>query len=74
MNVFKKRKKLHQQSLIGDTDVETKILQALASGCRSGEEIMAYSLLPPEVYNETITLLEIKGRVHSLGANNWSLM
>lgn len=70
---LKKRRKLHQQSLIGDTDVETKILQALAAGCRSGEEIMAHSLLPPEVYNEAITLLEIKSRVRSLGGNHWSL-
>lgn len=70
---LKKRKKLHQQSLIGDTDVETKILQALAAGCRSGEEIMTHSLLPPEVFNESITLLEIKSRVRPLGGNHWSL-
>ncbi|MDO4747135.1 MAG: DNA-processing protein DprA [Candidatus Saccharibacteria bacterium] len=70
---LKKRRKLHQQSLIGDTDVETKILQALASGCRSGEEIMTHSLLPPEVFNESITILEIKSRVRSLGGNHWSL-
>ena len=73
-NYLKKRKKLHQQSLIGDTDVETKIIQALASGCRSGEEIMAHSLLPPELFNETITILEIKSRVRSLGMNTWSLI
>ncbi len=71
---LKKQKNLHSQHLIGDTDVETKILQAIASGCRSGEEIMAYSLLPAEVYNETITLLEIKSRVRSLGMNTWSLI
>ena len=70
---IKKHRKLRRQSLIGDTDVETKILQALASGCRSGEEIMTHSLLPPEVFNQTITLLEIKSRVYSLGMNSWSL-
>ena len=71
---LKKQKKLRRQSLIGDTDVETKILQALASGCRSGEEIMNHSLLPPEVFNESITLLEIKSRVYSLGMNSWGLV
>ena len=71
---IKKHRKLRQQSLIGDTDVETKILQALASGCRSGEEIMTHSLLPPEVFNQTATILEIKGRIRSLGMNSWSLI
>ena len=70
----KKHKKLKQQNLIGDTDVETKILQALANGFRTGEEVMTATHLPPEVFNETITLLEIKSRVRSLGANRWSLI
>ena len=70
---LKNHQKLRQASLLGDTDVETKILQALASGCRSGEEIMANSLLPPEVFNEAITMLEIKSRVRSPGMNTWSL-
>ena len=69
---IKKHKRLKQQNLFGDTDVETKILQAIADGLRSGEEIMDKTKLPPEVFNETITLLEIKSRVRSLGANRWS--
>ena len=70
----KKHRKLSQQRLFGDTDVETKILQAIAKGYRSGEEIMCQTHLPPEVFNQTITLLEIKGRLRALGANNWSLI
>ena len=70
---LKTRHKLKQSSLFGDNDVETKILQALGQGLRSGEEIMARTLLPPEVFNESITLLEIKSRVRSLGLNNWTL-
>lgn len=70
----KKRKKLYQAGLFGDNDVETKILQALAEGLRSGEEIMAKTHLPPEIFNETVTLLEIKSRIRSLGANNWGLV
>ncbi len=68
-----KHRRLRQQNLIGDTDVETKILQAIAKGFRSGEDIMTHTLLPPEVFSEAITLLEIKDRVHSLGLNRWSL-
>ena len=70
---LKKQKKLRQQNLVGDTDVETKILQAIASGLRSGEEIMAKTHLPPEVFNQAVTLLEIKSRLRPLGMNNWGL-
>ena len=70
---FKKHRSLKSQNLIGDTDVETKILQALDTGLRSGEEIMQAAKLPPEVFNQSITLLEIKGRIRSLGMNHWGL-
>lgn len=69
---LKKRKKV-QISLFGDTKEETMILKALSEGLRNGEEIVKNLHLPIEVFNETITLLEIKGSVRSLGANNWSL-
>ncbi|MDO5451569.1 MAG: DNA-processing protein DprA [Candidatus Saccharibacteria bacterium] len=69
----KKHRKLRQEQLVGDTDVETKILQAVASGARSGEEIMASTHLPPEIFNQTVTLLEVKSRLRPLGMNNWSL-
>ena len=71
---IKQRKKLKQQNLIGDTDVETLILTALASGLRSGEEIMQATNLPPEIFNQTVTLLEIKGRLRPLGLNHWGLV
>ncbi|MBR2710159.1 DNA-processing protein DprA [Candidatus Saccharibacteria bacterium] len=70
----KKYHKLKQAKLFGDTDAETAILRALAAGARSGDEIMKLSLLPPEVFNQAITLLEIKSRVRSLGMNNWGLI
>ena len=70
---IKQHKKHTQLNLFGDTDVETKILQAIAKGLRSGEEIMQATKLPPEVFNQTTTLLEIKSRIRSLGMNRWSL-
>ena len=69
----KQHKKHHQQSLIGDTDTETLVLVALSQGFRDGEQIMRATKLPPEVFNQTVTLLEIKGRLRALGANHWSL-
>ena len=49
------------------------VLQAIHEGARSGEEIMQIASLPPEVFNEATTLLEIKGRIMALGMNNWAL-
>ncbi|MDO4611784.1 MAG: DNA-processing protein DprA [Candidatus Saccharibacteria bacterium] len=71
---LKKRKTLKSRNLVGDNDIETLILTSLSEGLRSGEAIMEKNLLPPELFNQTITLLEIKGRVRALGANNWSLI
>ncbi len=69
----KKRKKLATLLLFGDNDIETKILRCLADGIRDGAKITEKLCLPPALFNETITILEIKGIVRALGANNWSL-
>ena len=71
---LKKHKKLVAERLIGDTIEETAILKAMAAGQRSGEQIMKAAILPPEVFNQTITMLEIKARVKALGSNNWALL
>ncbi len=70
----KKRKQLKKQQLIGDTDAETLVLVAISEGLRSGDNIMKATKLPPEVFSQTVTLLEIKGRLRSLGMNNWALI
>ena len=70
---LKKHQNAKSRDLIGDNDVETAILEALGEGLRSGEEIMKVKNLPPEVFNQSITMLEIKGKVHALGMNNWGL-
>ena len=70
---LKKHQKARTRGFIGDTDVETAILKALSEGLRSGEEIMAKAKLPPEVFNQSVTILEIKGRIRHLGMNNWGL-
>lgn len=73
--LFPKRKKesLRQPVLFGDTNEEVGILQALTDGERDGERIMGRLGLAPSIFNQTITLMEIKGLVRSLGANRWAL-
>ena len=72
-DLIKKHKKSTQMLLIGDTDEETAVLQALAKGLRSGEDIIKALNLSVSEFNEATTLLEIRGQIRSLGANNWSL-
>ena len=70
----RKHKNAKKRGLIGDNDVETAILTALSEGLRSGEDIMKARSLPPEVFNQSVTMLEIKGKIHPLGLNNWGLV
>ena len=72
---FLKRHRANKRAkLYGDSDIETKILQALAKGARSGDQIADMTLLPPEILNQSLTMLEIKSRVRALGMNNWGLI
>jgi len=68
-----KRRKLAQTELLGDTDEETAILALLRAGVQQGEEILAKVGLTAATFNQTITMLEIKGRVKALGCNRWTL-
>ena len=69
----KLRKNSSQLEIFGDDEKETKILQLLYQGITDGEEITEKSEISIEDFNQTITILEIKGRVRSLGANQWTI-
>lgn len=69
----KLRHKVKQPVLFGDTEEETMILKCLSDGMRDGDQIMAEKKLSPSLFGQTISLMEIKGLVKSLGANKWVL-
>ena len=69
-----RKKPLKISQIHGDSLEETAILRALAAGLTNGSEIAEKMSLTPEIFNQTITLLEIKGKVRSLGANHWALI
>ncbi len=70
----KRKVKLHQDSLpLGDSPVETVILQLLAAGLQEGEQIIQRGSLVVAEFNQAMTMLEIKNRVVALGANRWML-
>jgi DNA processing protein len=63
-----------QQALaLGDNAEEQAILDMLAQGISDGNELHALSKLRIEQFNQALTMLEINGKIRSLGANHWSL-
>jgi len=62
-----------QATLLAQNDDEQLLLELLASGVEEGEELQLKSRLEPGLYSQTMTMLEIRGAVRSLGANRWGL-
>lgn len=58
---------------LGSTPLEQAIIDALASGERDGEAILARANANSDEFNTALTILEINGTVRSLGANRWTL-
>lgn len=62
-----------QNTIFGDSPAEQDIINALHSGLRDGDDIMNDLNLSVIEFNQTISIMEIKGLVRSLGANQWML-
>jgi DNA processing protein len=57
----------------GSNEAETAILQLIADGTQDGEVLQSESGLEITAFNQTLTMLEITGKIRSLGANTWTL-
>jgi DNA processing protein len=57
----------------GDTPEEQTILNLIHNGTSDGEELLVLSKLAVPTFSQTITMLEITGKVRALGANKWAL-
>lgn len=57
----------------GVNDAEQRILDLLTGGLTDGDSLALESGLDITLFNQTLTMLEITGKVRSLGANQWSL-
>lgn len=69
----KRQKRSKQMVIFGDTAEETGILKVLSEGVSDGERIMELLKMPATIFNQTVTLMEIKGLIRGLGANKWAL-
>jgi DNA processing protein len=57
----------------GATKAEQDIINLIAAGTTDGTLIQVASSLSAEEFNQTLTMLELNGKIRSLGSNHWSL-
>lgn len=57
----------------GSTDDEQTILGLMLRGTSDGEELLKASKLEVSIFNQTLAMLEITGKIRSLGANQWAI-
>lgn len=62
-----------QQEIFAYTDQEKIIINLLNSGVREGDELQAKSQLDAGLFATTMTMLELRGAIKPLGANQWGL-
>ncbi|HSE61509.1 MAG TPA: DNA-processing protein DprA [Candidatus Saccharimonadales bacterium] len=58
---------------LGDSPEEQIILRLLTDGLRDGDTIQKQSGLAPALFGQTLTMLEIRGKIRALGANQWTI-
>lgn len=58
---------------MADNPSEAAILKALQSGVSDGHELEAASKLDASEFQQTLSMLEITGRIRALGNNQWGL-
>jgi DNA processing protein len=58
----------------GDNPDEQTILDLIYKGSADGADLQRQSGLDIQRFNQTLTMLEITGKIRSLGANQWSLV
>ncbi len=61
------------QTVKGDTPAEQTIIDLLVAGISDGNELHRQSQLDITTYNQSLTMLEIQGKIRPVGANHWSL-
>jgi DNA processing protein len=62
-----------QKEVVAHNDAEQTLIDLLQTGITDGTELQAKSRLAPATFNQTLTMLEITGRIKSLGANHWMI-
>lgn len=56
----------------GDTAEEQTILDLLYTGVSDGHALLVRSEMAPDSFTQTLTMLELSGKIHPLGNNHWA--
>ena len=66
---------LNSQSILplGNTPLETKIIELIASGIRDGDELQQKASSSATDLSTALTMLELSGAIKNLGVNQWVL-
>lgn len=65
--------KRDKEEVFGDTSEEQCIIDIMKEGITDLDHIQGASQLEPALFSQTITMLEISGKIRPLGANHWTL-
>lgn len=57
----------------GDNPAEDRLLRLIQAGQQDAGQLLRQSQLEPAVFNQTLTMLEISGKIRSAGAGLWTL-
>lgn len=60
--------------LKGNNPAETALLKLIAGGVSSSEDLQHLSQLPISQLNQSLTMLELTGRIRTIGPDRWSLV
>jgi DNA processing protein len=56
----------------GDNADEQTLLDLLYNGVSDGHQLLRESNLAPDLFTQTLTMLELSGKIHPLGNNHWA--
>jgi DNA processing protein len=62
-----------QSTTFAENPEEAVVLQLLQAGVTDTAELLEKSRLDPSVFNQTLTMLEISGKIRSHGSGQWTL-
>jgi DNA processing protein len=65
--------RLKAAAVQGANETEQKVLDLLFAGMSDGEALLRESGLEISLFNQTLSMLEITGRVRALGNNQWAI-
>ena len=58
---------------LGDTPLEIQVISLIKEGVTDGDALQARCAVSSSEFLKTLTMMELKGLVHSEGGNHWSL-